>query len=121
MVAATAISKIQLDNQLKFFLYSSIQHEVPYAEILQELPRGARQIKKNNLIFKRMNKLLFFHDQMQNVDLEFWRIVVPDNLDIKEQIIRELHSTPYSAHPEIQRTIAKVRRAFFWKGMLGEV
>ena len=35
--------------------------------------------------------------------------------------MRELHSTPYSAHPGIQRTIARVRRSFYWKGMLGDV
>ena len=54
------------------------------------------------------------------MDLDFWRIVVPDNLNIKEQIVRELYSTPYNAHPGIQRTIAKVRRSFYWKGMLGD-
>ena len=49
------------------------------------------------------------------------RVVVPDDEEIKAQIGRELHSTPYSAHPGIQRTIAKVRRSFFWKGMLGDI
>ena len=49
------------------------------------------------------------------------RIIVPDNPEIKEQLVRELHSTPYSSHPEIQRTIARVRRAFYWKGMLEDV
>ena len=102
-------------------MYYFLQHEIPYAEILEDLSGGARQVKKNNLIFKRMNDLLFVHDQNQDVDLNFWRIVVPDNLNIKYQIIRELHSTPYSAHPGIKRTIAKVRRSFYWKGMLGDV
>ena len=68
-----------------------------------------------------MNEILFVHDQNQDVDLNFWRIVVPDNLNIKAQIVRELQSTLYSAHPGIQRTIAKVRRSFYWKGMLGDV
>ena len=57
----------------------------------------------------------------QDVELNFWRIVVPDRVDIKEPIVRELHSTPYSADPGIQRTIAKVRRFFYWKSMLGDV
>ena len=66
-----------------------------------------------------MNSLLVVHDQNQDSDLDFWRIVVPDNPEIKEHIIRELHSTPYSAHTGIQRTIARMRRSFYWKGMLG--
>ena len=78
-------------------------------------------MKKNNLIFKRMNGLLLVHDPKQDVDIDFWKIVVPDDFEIKEQIVRELHSTPYSAHPGIQRTIAKVRRSFHWKGMLGDM
>ena len=80
-----------------------------------------RQIRKNNLIFKRMNDLLVIHDQSHNVDLDFWRITVPENDQVKEQIVREMHNTPYSAHPGIQRTIAKVRRSFYWKRMLGDI
>ena len=52
VVAATGISKIQLDNVLKNSLYSSLQHEVPYAEILKELSRGMNHVRQNNLIFK---------------------------------------------------------------------
>ena len=70
---------------------------------------------KNNLIFKQMNSLLVVHDQNQDADLDFWRIVVPDAKQIKEQVVRELHNTPYSAHPGIQGTIAKVRKSFYWK------
>ena len=85
-----------MDNQFKNSLYSFLQHEVPYAEILSELLGGMKQVKKNDLIFKRMNGLLFVHDQNQDVDIDFWRIVVPENFEIKEQIVRELHSAPYT-------------------------
>ena len=57
----------------------------------------------------------------KDVSLDFWRIVVPDDEGIKRRIVEELHSTPYSAHPGIQRTIGKVRKSFYWKGMLGDV
>ena len=68
-----------------------------------------------------MNALLVVHDQNQDADLDFWRIVVPDKQEIKGHILQEMHSTPYSAHPGIQRTIARVRKSFYWKGMLGDV
>ena len=67
-----------------------------------------------------MNSLLVVHDQNQDSDLDFWRIVVPDDPTIKERLVRELRSTPYSTHPGIQRTIARVRRSLYWKGMLGD-
>ena len=66
-----------------------------------------------------MNGMLVVHDQNQDAKLDFWRIVVPEMNEIKIRIVQELHSTPYSAHPGIQRTIARVRRSFWWEGMLG--
>ena len=44
VVATTAISKVQLDNQLTNSLYSLLQYEIPYYEIFKELSGGARQI-----------------------------------------------------------------------------
>ena len=35
--------------------------------------------------------------------------------------MQELHSTPYNAHPGIQRTLGKIRRSFYWKGMTGDI
>ena len=121
VIAATSVSKIQVDESFKNSLNSLLHQEAPYAGILEELLGGTRQIKQNNLIFKRLNGILCIHDQNQDDNLDFWRIVVPDNREIKEHVVQELHSTPYSAHPGIQRTIARVRRSFWWKGMTGDV
>ena len=121
ILAATAISKIQRDNTLKNSLISALQTEAPYLGILTQLPMGAKKIVENNLIFKRMNSLLVVHDQNQDSDLDFWRIVVPDKKEIKAYIVQELHSTPCSAHPGIQRTIGRVKKSFWWKGMLGGI
>ena len=121
IIAATAISRIQLDDEFKNYLLSALQSESPYSEILIELSRGVKQTGRNNLIFKRMNNLLFVHDQNQDSDLDFWRIIVPEKDEIKAQVIQEMHSSSYSTHPGIQRTIARVRRPSFWKGMLGDI
>ena len=45
-------------------------------------------------------------------DVQYWRVVVPDDLDVKSLLVSELHFVPYSAHPGVQRTIGKVRRYF---------
>ena len=52
LIAATSISRIQLDNEFKNSLHSYLQNEIPYAEILKDLLGGTRQMKKINLIFK---------------------------------------------------------------------
>ena len=49
------------------------------------------------------------------------KIVVPDNKEIRDKVVQELHSIPYNAHPRIQRTLGKVRKSFFWKGISGHV
>ena len=121
VIAATAVSQVQLDNSFKDSLHSLLQHESPYAEILEELQGGTKQVVRNSLIFKRMHKILYVHDQNQDTELDFWRIIVPDDERMKTQVVQELHCTPYSAHPGIQRTIARVKRHFYWKGMLGDV
>ena len=121
IIGATAVSKVQLDNSLRNSLHSFLQHESPYAEILQELQNGSTQVIRNSLIFKRMHGILYVHDQRQDADLDFWRIIVPENEQMKSQVVQELHCTPYSAHPGIQRTIARVKRSFWWKGMVGDI
>ena len=121
IISSTAISKIQLDPEIKNSLSSALRSEAPYSQILQELEGGARQTILTDLIFKIVNSLLMLHDRKQDVSLDFWRIVVPDDEGIKRCIVEELHSTPYSAHLGSQRTIGRVRKSFYWKGMLGDV
>ena len=61
------------------------------------------------------------HVTGQPKDVQYWRVVVLDDLDVKSLLVSELHAVPYSAHPGVQRTIGKVRRYFWWKGMAGDI
>ena len=90
-----------MDESFKNSLKSLLHQEAPYAENLKDLLGGTKQIKQKNLILKNRNGILFVHDQNQDNNLDFWRIIVPDKWEIKERIVQELHSTPYSAHPGI--------------------
>ena len=122
VIAATAVSQVpKLMSLWRILCILSLQHESPYAEILEELNGETKQVSRNSLIFKRMHRILYVHDHKQDADLDFWRIVVPENEQIKTQVVQELHCTPYSAHPGIQRTIARVKRYFYWKATLGDI
>ena len=70
-----------------------------------ELVRGQ---EKNKL----QKKLLMIHVTEQPEDVQYWRVVVPDDLNVKSLLVSELHAIPYSAHLGVQRTIRKVRRYF---------
>ena len=53
--------------------------------------------------------------------MQYWRVAVLDNLDMKSLLVNELHSGPYSVHFGVQRVISKVRRYFWWKGMAANI
>ena len=61
------------------------------------------------------------HVTGQPEDVQYWRVVVPDDLEVKSLLASELYSVPYAAHPGLQRTIGKVRRYFWWKGMARDI
>jgi hypothetical protein len=49
------------------------------------------------------------------------QVVVPYDLDLKELILRELHSCPSAAHRGQDRTLEKISRLFWWVDMEEEV
>ena len=83
--------------------------------------QGETNVKKGNEVYKMVNKILLIHQTGQDVGIDYWRVVVPNDKTMRDQIIQELHSIPYSAHPGIQRTVGKVRKSFFWRGMSGHI
>ena len=82
---------------------------------------GSIEVSRGRMKYRRRNGLLCIHQEDQSEDIEYWRIVIPDDTDCKNKILKELHSVPYSGHPGVQRTIARVRRGFYWKGQIGDV
>ena len=121
IIAATSISKLQLDDSFRNSIYSLLKNENPYVDIIQELESGRTNVKKVNEVYKMVNKILLIHQTGQDVGIDYWQVVVPNDKTTRDQIIQELHSIPYSAHPGIQRTVGKVRKSFFWRGMSGHI
>ena len=70
---------------------------------------------------QRQQKLLVVHLQNQLYSVKYWTVVIPESLDIKNQILTECRAVPYSAHPGVQRILHKVRQSFYWKGQTGDV
>ena len=48
-------------------------------------------------------------------------IVVPEDVDLRRQIIEEYHDTPYSGHYGIEKTRKAVGRLFWWASMTKDV
>ena len=101
---------------------SLLRKEVLYREIIEEIEStGKNEILRGQEKYRIQKKFLVVHVTGQPEDVQYWRMVVPDDLDVKSLLVSELHSVPYSAHPGVQRTIGKVRRYFWWKGMTGDI
>ena len=50
------MSKLQLDDSFRNSIYSLLQNEIPYADIIQELESGRTNVKKGNEVYKMANK-----------------------------------------------------------------
>ena len=90
-------------------------------EMIEELQNEKKEIKRKGEVYKKKKGLLVIHQETQDGDIDYWRVVIPDDIDTRNFVITELHNIPYSLHPGLQRTLQKVRKHFFWKGMTGTV
>ena len=110
-----------IDGQFKNKIYSLLKNERPYNSIIAELEAGKIEVKEKDEVYRMKRGMLVVHQKEQNTDFDFWRAIIPDEVAVKNFILTELHSIPYSLHPGIQRTLQKVKKHFFWKGMTGNV
>ena len=51
----------------------------------------------------------------------YWRTVVPNDIDLKRMILQELHYVPYSRHPGFTHTLKVAKQLFYWKHMIPDV
>ena len=87
IIAATLISKLQLDNSFRNSSYSLLQQEAPYSEIIQELESGRTNVKKNDEVYKMLNGILLVHQTRQDAGMDYWGIVVPHNKEIRDKVV----------------------------------
>ena len=118
---AVSRNSVEIDNSLRERINSLLRKEILYKDIFEEMEStGRNELKRGQEKFRIQKKLLMIHVTGQPEDVQYWRVVVPDDLEVKSLLVSEFHSVPYSAHPGVQRTIWKVKRYFWWKGMAGD-
>jgi hypothetical protein len=49
------------------------------------------------------------------------RVVVPSTQELRQRIMREAHSTPYSVHPGSNKMYQDLRRAYWWQRMRADI
>jgi hypothetical protein len=103
LLHATTVSMHQLDLKRKI-LYDVVtyQHYLQVKESLQQKMKEY-EMKEDGLIMHKN------------------RIYVPSSGEFRNLVLTEMHNVPYVGQSGYQKTIAIVRRQFFWKGMKSDV
>ena len=120
---AIAESAVQISQETKTQIKQYLMTEDPYADILQQLEndRQCREIERHNKKYRLKRGSLVIHEPNQTDDQLYWRVIVPDQQDLKLDLLKEIHCVPYSGHPGFTRTLEVTKRFFYWSHMTQEV
>jgi hypothetical protein len=98
------------EAQLQTRIEELLDHDESLEEILEFLQKGSiapAYIRKGFKDYQMEAGLLFYQG----------RIVVPDNEDLKRDLIATFHDSPIAGHPGQQRTLELISRRYYWPGM----
>ena len=91
-------------------------NEEPYSTIMEEMNNtSSREVSRGRMKYRRINGLLCIHQEDKSEDVEYWRIVIPDDTDCKNKILKELHSVQYSGHPGVRELWLELEGVFIGK------
>ena len=69
--------------------------------------------------FRLANSLV----EMQNKNAQdnIWKVVIPNDPEMKRTILGEVYFVPYSGHLEYQKTLKKIQKTFYWTDLVLDV
>ena len=116
-------SSIEMDMETRVQWMQQLMQEDPYARILEQFSEdpGCREIVRQQKKYRMKNGSLCVHEDEQDTGQQYWRIIVPDNQEVKTNVLKEIHCVPYAGHPGYTRTLEIVKRHFYWSHMTPEV
>ena len=62
-----------------------------------------------------------FSEESDNALMFEGRLCVPDNEELKNEIMSEAHETPYTAHPGSTKMYQDLKKSFWWNGMKRDI
>ena len=93
-----ARTRISLARELREGIKSGTGQDNRWAEIISQLESGQiKEIQIGGRSFRLSGGLLEVRNSESKRKAQ-WQLVVPDDPEIKKQIMRELHEVPYSGH-----------------------
>ena len=119
-VLAMSESRVQIDDQFRAKMMQFLRAEAPYEEMIQTLedPEQPNEIQINDRAYRIKHGILKVHEKDQKLTTTFWRTVIPNEVEVKRMILRELHCVPYFG---FTRTLEMAKQFFYWKHMSPDV
>ena len=105
---ATTISMYQIDIKTK--ILEAANTDLQYKDLVAKLQQGKMPQKVENYKLSADGIPMY-----KNI------IYVPNVQDLKHMILHEMHNVPYARHPGYQKTMAVVKRHYFWPGMKKDI
>lgn len=65
--------------------------------------------------------ILTVHWEVQNNDVHYRSIIVPENWKSRNSIINKLHNVPYAQHNGVKKNLDIAKILFYWMGMMGYI
>ena len=109
-----ARSRISLAKEMRERIQKGTAQDSRWADIYSELENAqGKEIVQGDRTYRLHQNLLEMRDTQQHRRSQ-WRLVVPDDPELKEQIMREMHKIPYSGHLGYHKTLKNIQRSFYW-------
>jgi hypothetical protein len=102
------------EEELQARIEKLLNQDESLEEILEFLQNGSNApayIRKGFKDYQMEAGLLFYQG----------KIVVPDNEDLKRDLISAFHDSPIAGHPGQQQTLELVSRRYYWPGMRAKI
>ena len=84
-----ARSSVNIDNSLRDRINSLLKKEILYRDILKEMESTGRNEIKQGQENTEFKIILMIHVIGQPEDVQYWRVVVPDDLEVKSLLDSE--------------------------------
>jgi hypothetical protein len=105
---ATTISMYQTNIKRK--IMEAIDVDLQYRDLVEKLQQD-----------KMPQKVVNYNLGIDGILLHKNIIFVPNVKNLKRMILHEMHNVHYAGHPGYQKTIASIKRHYFWPGMKREI
>ena len=91
--------------------------------MIQQLedPEQPNEVQVNDRVYRIKHGTLKVHEKNQKTTTTYWRTVIPNEVEIKGMILKELHCVPYSRHPGFTCTLELAKQFFYWQHMSPDV